>query len=512
MASPHGHATVALWRDGLTMPTFPPLPGDLHTQVCVVGAGIAGLTTAYLLARAGRDVVLVEALDVGAGESGRSLGIFYPPDESYARIERHFGLALSRLVAGSFTHALAQVETILRQEQMTCGFERLDGYLAVASRDDSTRLEHECAAATRAGITCDLLDHVPGLAWHGGPCIRFHGQAQFDPLRYMAALAQAFVRMGGRLFGSTHAQRVTGTLRRRQVITNRGRVDAPHVVVATHTPFNDRLVIHTKQSGWRRYVAALRIPQGSIPPLLLWDGANPGHVARLARDAQGDLLLVAGSEHKTGQEHRPPHAPYALLEHWARLHFPMVQQCVRQWSYEIMQPVDGLAYLGRNPLDSDNVFIITGDSGNEMQHATIGAMIIADLILERPNPWDALYDPARKPIHGLAGFASAQAGVLAHYGRWVAPGEVASVAHIREDSGAIVRDGLRRLAVYRDPGGTLHALSARCTHLGCVVHWNPAEHSWDCPCHASRFDIHGQVLHGPAQTALAQATLPPASR
>jgi Rieske Fe-S protein len=174
-----------------------------------------------------------------------------------------------------------------------------------------------------------------------------------------------------------------------------------------------------------------------------------------------------------------------------------------------MEPNDGLAFLGRNPMDDDNVYLITGDSGNGMTHCTIGAMLVTDLIMERPNPWSALYDPARKPVHGLGEFASAQANVAARYGDWLRGGEVDSVQAIPSGEGAVLRDGLRRVAVYRDPDGGLHALSARCTHLGCAVRWNGAEQSWDCPCHASRFDIEGNVLHGPAPTPLAKVALAP---
>lgn len=509
MSAAESSGSIALWSDGAAVPIYDPLPGDHNTHVCVIGAGLGGLSTAYLLAREGHDVTLIDALGIGAGESARSPGIFFPPDETYRVIEHHFGLAQSRLMAGSYAHALSLVESIIRRENIECGFERLDGYLVADTRADEPMLKRECLAATHAGVSADLLDRVPQLDWDTGPCVRFHGLAQFHPLQYLSALALAFVRVGGRLHGATHAHHISGDQRRRQVATNRGQISASHVVVATHSPFNDRVVMHTKQESYRRYVIALRLPQHARTPLLLWDGAHPYHLVRLAREASSaPLLLVAGADHKTGQEPHPAQR-HAMLEQWARTRFPMAQERVWQWSYGIMQPADGPAYLGRNPLDSDNVYILTGDSGNEMHHATIGAMIVSDLILERPNAWSALYDPARKPIHGLSQFASAQADVMAHYGQWIGPAEVASVEDIAPGSGAIVRDGLRRIAVHRAMDGTLQALSARCTHLGCVVHWNALEQSWDCPCHGSRFDTSGQVLHGPAPASLATVTLAP---
>lgn len=507
MSAAESYGSIALWSDGAAVPMYDPLPGELATQVCVIGAGLGGLSTAYLLAREGREVTLIDALGIGAGESARSPGIFFPPDETFTSIEHHFGLVQSRLMAGSYAHGLALVESIIRRENIDCGFERVDGFLVADSRAAEPMLKRECHAATHAGVSADLLERVPQLDWDTGPCVRFHGLAQCNPLQYISALALAFVRLGGRIHGATHAHRISGDQRRRLIATNRGQISAAHVVVATHSPFNDRVVMHTKQAGYRRYVIALRMPERHIAPLVLWDDARPYHLVRLARDASGaPLLLVAGADHKTGQE-PDPRQHHDRLEQWARTRFPMAQQRLWQWSYGVMQPADGPAYLGRNPMDSDNVYILTGDSGNEMHHATIGAMIITDLILERPNAWSALYDPSRKPIHGLAQFASAQADVMAHYGQWMGPAEVASVDQIAPGSGAIMRDGLRRIAVYRAEDGSLQALSARCTHLGCVVHWNALEQSWDCPCHASRFDITGKVLHGPAPAALATVTL-----
>lgn len=523
-------SSTSLWMDTATVPVFPPLAGNLEAGVCVIGAGIAGLTTAYLLAQEGLDVVVIDALGVGAGETGRTSAHFFPPDEWYGGIEHRFGQSQARLVAGSYAHALELVEGIVRREGIDCGFERLDGYLVGASalRPDGNgsnpgsypgtyanpsdgaraRLQHERDAAVRAGVAAELLPAVPGLAYATGTCVRFPAQAQFQPLQYLAGLARAFTARGGRIHGATRAHRVRGDHRRQVVFTDRGKIRARAVVVATHTPFNDRVVMHTKQAGYRSYVVGLRVPRASVPRLLLWDLGDPYHYVRLARDGAGDeVLVVGGADHKTGQDDHAAHR-YDELERWARERFPMAQDAAWRWSGEVMEPSDGLPYLGRNPMDDDNVYLITGDSGNGMTHCTVGAMLVTDLIMERPNPWSALYEPSRKPVHGLGQFAGEQANVMARYGEWLTGGDVDSVHAIAPGEGAVLRDGLRRIAVYRDPEGALHALSAKCTHLGCAVHWNGAERSWDCPCHASRFDTDGKVLHGPAPTALAKVELP----
>lgn len=507
LGSTNGSST-SIWMDTAEVPVFPPLEGDTDAQICVIGAGIAGLSTAYLLAREGRDVVLIDALGIGAGETGRTTAHLFPPDEWYSFIEDKFGAAHARLVADSYAHAIDMVESIVRQEGIDCEFERLDGYLYALPGNGFRDLGKEQACAARAGVAAELLERVPGLSFDTGPCVRYAHQAQFHPLKYLDGLARAFVRCGGTIYGGTRAHRIRGDHQRQTVSTDNGEIHAHSVVVATHTPFNDRVVMHTKQSGYRTYVVGLKVPRGSVPRILLWDTGDPYYYVRLETPsgAEHDILIVGGADHKTGQDDHPEHR-YDEIERWARERFPMALDVSHRWSGEVMEPSDGPAYLGRNPMDDDNVYLITGDSGNGMTHCTIGAMLVTDLILGRPNPWTALYDPSRKPVHGVADFASEQANVMAKYGEWLTGGDVDSVHEIAAGEGAVVRDGLRRIAVYRDPQGALHAVSAKCTHLGCSVHWNSAEKSWDCPCHASRFDVEGQVLHGPAPTALEKVDL-----
>ena len=508
MAATTNGASVSLWLDTAHLPACPPLPGDLDADVCVIGAGIAGLTTAYLAAREGRSVVVIDALGIGAGETGRTTAHLFPPDEWYAAIEDRFGEHNARLVADSHARAIALVEAIVAEEGIDCGFERLDGYLYTLSGNGAHDLGRERACAARAGVTVESMPGVPGLPFDTGPALRFANQAQFHPLRYLAGLAAAIERRGGRIFGATHAHRVRGNARQQTVSTDRGEIYARAVVLATHTPFNDRVVMHTKQAGYRSYVVGLEVPRGALPRILLWDTGDPYYYLRL-ESPQGlghDILVVGGADHKTGHDDHPEHR-YDEIERWAREHFPQAGALAWRWSGEIMEPLDGLPYLGRNPMDDDNVYLITGDSGNGMTYATVGAMLVNDLVAGRDNPWKELYDPARKPVHGLFDFASEQARTVARYGEWLTGGDVDSVQQIAAGEGAVVRDGLRKIAVYRDAQGGLHAVSAKCTHLGCAVHWNSAERSWDCPCHASRFDIEGNVLHGPAPEALEKVEL-----
>ena len=502
-------ASVSIWMTTASVPAYPPLAGDLDAGVCVIGAGLAGLTTAYLLALEGQDVVLIDALSIGAGETGRTTAHFFPPDDWYVDVEDGFGTDAARLVADSFKRAIDLVESISQRERIECEFERLDGYLYALPRNTFKDLHKQYDAARRAGVTVEMLEQVPDLSFDTGPCIRYPDQAQFHPLKYLSGLASAFVRHGGTLHGATRALSVSGNDGVQTVMTTHGAIRARSVVVATNTPFNDRVVMHTKQAGYHTYVVGLRVPRGSVPRILLWDTGDPYYYVRLESPENAtdhDILVVGGADHKVGEDEHPAHR-YDEIEQWVRERFPMAQSVDYRWSGIVMEPADGPAYLGRNPLDNRNVYIITGDSGNGMTHCTIGAMLVTDLIMGRENAWESLYDPHRKVTHGISEFVKEQANTFAQYRDWVTGG-VGSVQEIAAGSGAIVRDGVHKLAVYRDERGGLHALSAKCTHLGCVVHWNSAERSWDCPCHASRFDTDGTVLHGPAATPLAEAALP----
>jgi len=291
------------------------------------------------------------------------------------------------------------------------------------------------------------------------------------------------------------------------VTTAGGKVRAKHVVVATNTPINERFRFHTKMTAHQTYAIGARIPRGTFDQVLMWDDGDPYHYVRLAsiEDEDNELLIVGGEDHKTGQEPKP-NARYAALEQWLRTYFPQARDIAYRWSGEVMEPLDGIAYLGRDP-GSENVFVITGDSGNGMTHATVGALLVTDLIMGRSNPWSSIYDPGRKPLKETLVFLKEQGNNASQYASWLGRGDVQGVDEIAPGEGALLRQGMQKLAVYRDDDGGLHTHSAACPHLGCIVQWNAADKTWDCPCHGSRFSRFGAVLHGPAIANLAQAKL-----
>ena len=504
-------ASISAWLDTAAIPRFTRLNGDETADVCVIGAGIAGLTCAYVLTREGKSVVVLDALGVGAGETGRTTAHFFPPDERYFHISERFGFDTAAQIADSYRAATEQVASIVASEGIACEFSRLDGYLVHPAGQWDETLEREHRVTRQLGLRVERVDRVPGLPFDSGPALRFADQAQFHPLKYLAGLATAVVRTGGRLYDHSRALQIDHRGEAVLVKTEFGAVSASAVIVATNTPFNDRVVMHTKQAAYRTYVLGVRVPKGAVPPLLLWDTGDPYYYLRLAplaSDPAHELLIVGGQDHKSGQDDHPQHR-YDEIEAWIRSRFAQAGEVAYRWSGEVMEPADGLAFLGRNPMDSKNVYIVTGDSGNGMTHCTAGAILITDLIMKRPSVWADVYDPARKPVHGVADFFSEQANTIGKYADWLRPADVESVAEIPVGEGATVRHGAKLFAVYRNDDGGLQTLSAACTHLGCAVHWNGAEKTWDCPCHGSRFDRDGTALHGPANASLAAAELPP---
>jgi Rieske Fe-S protein len=291
--------------------------------------------------------------------------------------------------------------------------------------------------------------------------------------------------------------------------TSRGaRVRARVGVVATNAPIHTWVALHTKQTAYRTFVIGFALPEPALQRALFWDMETPYHYVRLQRLEAGDVLLVGGEDRRLGTpEASQAGDRYAALERWARERIPGLGPVRHRWSGEVMEPVDGLAFIGASPGRSSKLFVATGDSGMGMTHGVIAGMLIRDLIVGLSNPWTALYDPSRKPVRAVLEYARQNLETAAHYLDWLRAGD-ASLAEIGVGSGAVVRDGLRKLAVYRDEHGALHVRSATCPHLGCVVAWNGAEKSWDCPCHGSRFDRFGRVVHGPANRDLAAAELP----
>jgi len=509
MHSDSGH-TTSVWMDTTEVPQFQPLTQDLRSNVCVVGAGIAGMTTAYLLARAGRAVVLIDDGPIGGGETSRTTAhLTAALDNRYYNIEKMHGEEGARVAAESHMSAIHRIETIASMEDIDCDFQRVEGFLFLGGESTRKDLERELEATHRAGITdTQLVDKIPFGFWDSGPALRFPRQATFHPLKYLKGLARAILRDGGKIYTGVHAERIEDGEPAKVTTSGGHTIHADNVVVCTNTPVNDWLIIHSKQAAYRTYVIGARVPKGSVPHGLYWDTPNPYHYIRLqtAEDKTGheldyDVLIVGGEDHKTGQAVDTDER-FVRLEAWTRERFPMAERVEYRWSGQVIEPVDYMAYIGKNPGGDEHIWIATGDSGNGMTHGTIAGIILNELVQGRKHQWSRLYDPSRVRLRATPEFVKENVNVAEQYKDWFTGSETGDVAAIKPGEGAVIGRGRGKIAVYRDERGELHRLSAVCTHLYCIVRWNDTERTWDCPCHGSRFDPYGKVVNGPAIVGL----------
>ena len=498
--------TTSVWMATAGVPKYAPLAGDTTADVAIVGAGIAGLSTAYLLAKAGKKVVVLDDNAPGGGETGRTTGhLASALDDRFQFLEKAHGAEGARLAYESHDSAISEIEAIIKEESIACDFERLDGYLFLGLGQDEKILQDELEAAHRAGYSdVEFVPRAPLSGFDTGRCLRFPRQAQFHVLKYLAGLAAAIERLGGSIHVGSHVNSIEGGSPAKLTTAAGPVVTAGAVVAAANAQLG--VPLHPKQAAYRTYAIGLDAPAGTVFSGLYWDTLDPYHYVRTQRvsavDGSGDhdVLIVGGEDHKTGQGEVEGH--FDALETWARERFPMAGAVEFRWSGQVMEPADGLAFLGRYPDGKENAYLITGDSGHGLTHGMIGAMIVADLVEGRENPWAKLYEPSRKMHRSLREYVGENVNTALRYGEWLTPGEVASADDVEPGHGVIVRKGLTKVAVYRDDAGAVHARSAVCPHLGCFVHWNDVERSWDCPCHGSRFDARGKVINGPATSNL----------
>jgi glycine/D-amino acid oxidase-like deaminating enzyme/nitrite reductase/ring-hydroxylating ferredoxin subunit len=444
---------------------------------------------------------------VGSGESGRTTAhLTNAIDDRYATLEKARGETDARLAAESHTAAINRIEETIRLENIDCDFTRLDGYLFCGGDDTPALLDDELAAAHRAGLSdVTRVARAPIIGFDTGPALRFPLQGRFHVLKYLEGLAGAIEKLGGTIYGNSKVEKIEGGSPAMVTTADELTVAADDVAVCTNGSISDMMVTHMKQAPYRTFVVALRVPKGSVPDALYWDTPDPYHYARLQPvDATSDALIVGGEDHKTAHEDDAG-ARFERLEAWARERWPSAGERLTEWSGQVLEPNDYLAFIGRNPDGAEHVWLATGDSGMGMTHGTIAGILLESLLMGREHPWATLYDPRRITLHAreLATLARENADVAVHVTvDYVKPGQVDDVAAIPRGEGRVIRRGVHKVAAYRDDAGTVHERSAVCTHLKCIVDWNTAEKSWDCPCHGSRFSATGKVIGGPATADL----------
>ena len=495
------------WHDSSQMPRFEPLARDLRVDVGIIGAGLTGLTAAYLLKRAGKNVAVIDRDRIGGVDTGHTTAhVTCVTDSDLASLVDDFGRDHAQAVWDAGLAAIAEIDTIIDRESIDCHWAWVPGYKFAALDGDAEReadrLRKEAALATALGFEATFVRATP---FFNRPGIEFAGQARFHPRKYLAALATLVDGDGSHVHEHTESEEIVDDPL--SIKAGGQTITCDYVIIATHTPLMGKTNIlsatlfQSKLFLYSTYVIGGRVPSGTIPDALFWDTADPYHYLRLDRRGDHDVVIFGGRDHKTGQA-ADTAACYTALERTIHQLIPNLT-VTHHWSGQVIETADGLPFIGES---SPRQFIATGYAGNGMTFGTVAAMMARDAVLGRRNPWDELFDPARKKI--LAG-AWDYVKENADYPYYLLKDRIGSpdgksLRDLRRGQGKILEIKGERVAAWRSPGGTVTMLSPVCTHMGCEVDWNDAESTWDCPCHGSRFKPRGAVLSGPAESPLAK--------
>jgi glycine/D-amino acid oxidase-like deaminating enzyme/nitrite reductase/ring-hydroxylating ferredoxin subunit len=481
-----------VWYVGETQ--FQRVAEDMNADVVVVGGGITGATAALRLAEAGKSVILLEGRQICSGVTGHTTAhLTEALDGRYANIADKLGDDAAEVAAQASRAAINHVFLRVNQLGIDCELHTVPGFLYGEQEADRDELVREFDAVRAVGVRAELVRHVE-LPFPVVLAVQYFDQARFHPQKYVRGLLKGAAERGVRIFEHSHVAAIEDDSVR--LDTGR-RVTAKAIFCATHTPLT-HLQMQAKLLHSQSYVLGYR--GRPIGDALFWDSGAPYHYLRLASLRGEELFLVGGADHRTG-ECDDTRQRFSQLAGYADRRFPVGRPDFR-WSAELVEPIDGLPYIGKLP-NSKSTFVATGYAGNGMTFGTVAGLLVSDLILGVDNSWRETFEPSRLTLSSVGKLVRENLPLPRHrIAERLRRGEVDVTRAIEPGDGKIMRKNGKRLAVHRDLAGALHVVSAICPHAGCVVHFNRAEQSWDCPCHGSRFTTDGAVLDGPAMTAL----------
>lgn len=495
----------SIWNRASDELTFAPLADDLEVDVAIVGGGITGITTAALLARAGRRVAVLEAVRVGYGSSGYSTGNLYATVDTYLHhVADKWGWDRTRQVVQSRRMAIDLIEQNIFDYRVRCQFLRQPWvlYSTGSSAHEDDMIEREYQACVKCGLDARVSNEAP-LPYSINKALVVAHQAQFHPLHYVRQLAAAIRSERCHIYEGTPVVEIDQN--HALVRTAQHTVHAQHVVMATHTPkgFN---TLQTELAPYREYAVAAALAEKQLSGGIFWSAGAERTSTRLVEIDSRPHVLLIGERHKSGQR-EDTDAAWRKLEQLLRARFD-AQAVEYRWSAQHYRPADGLPYIGPS-IGSGHLYLATGFATDGLTYGTLAAILLSEQIAGRSTEYDELYSPRRfTPVKSVGKFLKENLNVAGYYVKdYIKGGEAKALAEVRCGEGRVIEIDGDKLAVYRDDAGDLHAVSPVCTHLKCIVHWNRAERSWDCPCHGSRFSHEGDVLEGPALAPLERRTI-----
>lgn len=486
----------SVWKPGAEETSFAPLKENITVDVAIIGGGITGVTAAYLLAKEGKKVAVLEAWKVGQGSTGYSTGNLYAMvgGEGLHKIETKWNEDTLKNVVESRAAAVDFIESRVKEFNIDCQFKRVSWSLFTKLDKSKDFIDKERKAAEKAGLTTEDKVPFPADAEYG---FTVPNQAQFNPLQYTAAFAKKIASNNCKIYEDTKVTDIKEEDGHCVLTTTGGEVLARRVIQATHTPKGVYLV-HANMGPYREYAVAVKLNGAYPPDGTFWDMLETEHCSMRTYETPGGKVLMAlGQMHKVGQKEDNDEC-FDRLEQFLRSKFD-VASVEYKWSAQQYRPADSLPYIGKSNGDS-NIYIATGFGADGLTYGTLAAMIIADDIAGRENKWSKTYDAARhSPIASAKDFIKENLNVLAQYIKDLPyKAEVEKLSDIAPGEGKTIEIDSEKYGAYRDESGKLHVVSAVCTHMKCIVHWNKEATSWDCPCHGSRFTVDGEVIEGPA--------------